>query len=488
MLTLRSSLLVSLAIAFSLVLVLAKASQATVELNPTYAGGESVMTGFIDGRPGEFEIHDSAALPSGGVVLAGTQGVSEYNWTVRFVDRRGVPDRRFGRNGFVRLPADVHSRVGGYWADKVAVQKDGKILVAGPADVTTSSDRKACRCDSPLRWGMGVIRFGRDGKLDRRYGRNGIALIRNIDDFAVRISRGYANESTVVDMRIDRRGAALVYGVSAGVRKLDADPDKPDAVLTRVNAQGRQDMRFGSNGRIVERATPFGIQPIAMNVRRDGTIVTVRQGRTGLTRAESSLSHYLYLRHYRAAGARSRGGARDRDYARVRVLGAFDEFAGEPRRLIQIEPSGRILMAARGNGELTFQAILPDGRKDRTFGDSGVLRVGIKGTSFGTPTSFAFGSATLNGDYLVTIGFERRVENPSRILVTSALLRVCPDGQPRLVGDSILDAIPVIPDLALMTDWVFPSGARSAFLVGTGLGLKPPYGSGPTVTRIELAD
>lgn len=92
----------------------------------------------IDFRGGVDNAYAAAALPDGGIVLAGYAQTSETDsdFAVARVDKHGQPDRDFGDRGrvltdFLGLP-DL--------ARAVAVQPDGRIVAAGYASTTGTLD------------------------------------------------------------------------------------------------------------------------------------------------------------------------------------------------------------------------------------------------------------------------------------------------------------------------------------------------------------
>ncbi|RMG23105.1 MAG: hypothetical protein D6730_15150 [Bacteroidetes bacterium] len=82
----------------------------------------------IDGGGIDY-LSDIALQPDGNILLAGT---SNYQFTALRLNHRGIPDRSFGTKGIQKL-----KKTGGLSSDytsQMALQKDGRILIAGVCD------------------------------------------------------------------------------------------------------------------------------------------------------------------------------------------------------------------------------------------------------------------------------------------------------------------------------------------------------------------
>lgn len=126
----------------------------------------------------------------------------------------GGLDLGFGSNGFASISFDANDR-----ANAVAVQTNGKILVAGKA--ANSSH-----------YNLVVVRYNANGTLDNTFGIAGTAIL-EIDFFD--------SEATSIAYQTD--GKILVTGLSH-----DQFNDGFFAILARFNANGTIDNTFGTNG------------------------------------------------------------------------------------------------------------------------------------------------------------------------------------------------------------------------------------------------
>ena len=182
-------------------LLVARATSAGVE-DPTFGGGD----GWTTIELGAAETGEAVAIqPDGKIVVAGStyKGSSSFEDTVvaRLLPD-GTPDPSFGSGGVAVIDVAVSDS-----AQALAVQPDGKILIAA----TSSS---AFRVSSD----MNVIRIRSDGTLDPTFGTNGRASV----DF------GADESARDLGLRPDGRV------VLAGVRGPSGNPD--DIVVAQLQA------------------------------------------------------------------------------------------------------------------------------------------------------------------------------------------------------------------------------------------------------------
>ncbi|MBJ7458290.1 MAG: hypothetical protein JHD02_03795 [Thermoleophilaceae bacterium] len=230
-------------------------------------GTNGVGLGHSSSSDGYFVVNAVAPRPEGGWIAVGYMGGksdeedydSDWNWMVSAFRADGSPDTQFGSNG--RL---INSDPGGYGksygstADAVTVQPDGKILVGGIVDVSTSSDQAdyldqvggdpECNCFA----GRGAFRIARylaDGKLDRGFGARGHVLLRGL-------SRSWTENgamSSLEQIVVGRGGRIYVLGetmyFSNGLNA--SSNDRQRLIGFAVNKNGTTRRSFGRNGRLL---------------------------------------------------------------------------------------------------------------------------------------------------------------------------------------------------------------------------------------------
>jgi uncharacterized delta-60 repeat protein len=169
-------------------------SFAIARLRPSGAlDGRFGRAGFATLHPGtagegDATILDLAVRPDGLLVAGGSlEDADEDNVAVlaRFTGA-GALDRRFGADGIVRAPTRA-----GLSPSAMVMQRDGKLVVAG--DVSGEEDQD-----------FALLRFRTSGRLDRAFGRGGLATgdVAETDDVAG-------------DALVQRSGRIVVTGVSS---------------------------------------------------------------------------------------------------------------------------------------------------------------------------------------------------------------------------------------------------------------------------------
>lgn len=209
-------------------------------LDPTFGDGGKVMTRYHGANARAVVLQ-----PNGRIVVAGYQpgGLA----IARYLPD-GRLDRSFSGNGL--LGDQTH---GGcvVWALDVALQTDGRIVVAGAYDVGA----------------FGLARFNPDGRIDRTFGGDGV--VRET------VPGGFEQGASGLVIQADGR---IVATGTAGPHE-SASTDISHFVLIRRLADGHRDRSFGTGGEV---ATFIGSGAGAAGSAADlqGRIVVVGQADT----------------------------------------------------------------------------------------------------------------------------------------------------------------------------------------------------------------
>ncbi len=218
-------------------------------LDPTFAdGGKAVFV-----RNGAARA--LAIQPDGKIVVT---GYTPWGLTLARLMPDGRLDRSFGGDGVVgRLTSSNAYFV---WPLAVALQANGKILVAGDYDIFHS----------------GVVRFTRDGRLDRTFSGDGV----------VRVSLG-PNEQAFVGLAIQTDGRIVAAGHVEPHEY--GDRTVPRIVVARFLRNGTLDDTWGVNGKVATRFSG-GSSCSGVALQADGRIVVA-----GQVRDPSSFALVRYL-------------------------------------------------------------------------------------------------------------------------------------------------------------------------------------------------
>ncbi|QDU23857.1 delta-60 repeat domain-containing protein [Urbifossiella limnaea] len=343
-------------------------------LDPSFGTAGRQTIAFNLGSSNSDYVNAVAVQPDGRTVLAGpvdTAGGS-LDFGVARLNPDGTPDETFGPGG-KRTVAFNFGGTNGDYANAVAVQADGRIVVVG--DVTTAGGAD-----------FGVARLNPDGTLDGTFGSGGKRTIAfNLGGSNIDFARAVAiapDGRIVVAGQVDRGGGDFDFGVA------------------RLNADGTPDGSFGPGGKRIVAfdlgATNFD-SARAVAVRSDGRVVL--------------------------AGQVDAAGNVDFGVARLNVDGTPDgSFGPGGKRTIAFNLGG-------GNGDVANAlAVYPDGR---AVVAGYVTAVGIN-TDFGVARLNADGTpdGTFGPGGKRTLAFD--LGGMNRDLATALALR--PDGRVVLAG------------------------------------------------------
>jgi uncharacterized delta-60 repeat protein len=282
------------------------------------------------------EAHALAVQADGQFVVAGSAfadpgGAGQFA-LVR-VNDAGLADPTFGNAGIVLTPIGTS----GAEARAIALQADGRILIAG---TSFASDEAV------------LVRYAADGSLDAAFGRQGIVV------------SGFGDR--VAALLVQPDGKILVAGSKGGHQAALA--------LARFNSNGAPDLAFGSGGN-VSMSLESSAQPYAAALQPDGAIVVAG----GVGTADSG---GFLLARYRANGDLDSGFG-----AHGLVTMSFDG-GSTGAHGVSVLPDGKIVAVGAGNGRFAVVRYLPDGTRDRGFGNDGVLLTTV-GDAGSTPSGLA---------------------------------------------------------------------------------------------------
>ncbi|MCI0459453.1 MAG: hypothetical protein L0Z62_21090 [Gemmataceae bacterium] len=193
------------------------------DLDPTFGIGGKVTTGFAFQTADR--AHDLVIQPDGKIVVVGN---SQGAVALARYDPNGSLDATFGRGG-TTIEAGARNRFFPATANAVALQADGKIVVAG-------------RNSSFLGGGFFVARYNTNGSLDD----GGANDSTPGDSFGIggRVAPGFGEEA--VDLAIQPDGKIVVAGSGYGITLANFG-----FALARYNPDGAPDPSFGEGGFVI---------------------------------------------------------------------------------------------------------------------------------------------------------------------------------------------------------------------------------------------
>jgi uncharacterized delta-60 repeat protein len=202
-------------------------------LDPTFSGDGKVSIGFGIGRQ-DFA-YDVAIQSDGKIIVVGTTGdanASNSNFAVARLNRNGTLDTTFSGDG-----RQITSLGGDDLAFALALQPDGKIVVAGVKNITNFRS-------------FAVARYDTNGSLDMTFNGSGRK--------AFPIISGEPSEAADVTVQSDGK---ILIGGSTG------NGGQFDFAIVRLTPSGGFDKAFSGDGKVIvdfggyEFGSAFAVQP-----------------------------------------------------------------------------------------------------------------------------------------------------------------------------------------------------------------------------------
>jgi uncharacterized delta-60 repeat protein len=161
----------------------------------------------------------------------------------------GALDPGFGRGGIVRTAFTI----GFHYPHSVAIQPDGKIVVAGSASSPNNATDQ-----------IAVARYNADGSLDGSFGKGGKVTT---------VLLGFSDVANVVVVQPDKKILIGGFALTCFGRRCGQN-----TALVRYNANGELDGTFGNGGSVV--APSIG-QVDALALEQDGSILALDRNGIG---------------------------------------------------------------------------------------------------------------------------------------------------------------------------------------------------------------
>jgi uncharacterized delta-60 repeat protein len=388
-------------------------------LDPTFGQG----TGSVEIRfPTGTTAHAVAIQPDGKIVVAGGMGTvsggPQAGFQVARLNPDGSLDPSFGQGGKINIAP-------AYIVDGLALQGDGKIVLAG-------------RQESGV--GVLVARLDPNGQLDPTFGTGGKRA------FTFRNDQGYDLVAGVV---VQPDGKIVVAG-TAGTDLTSTSPPSSsttyDLAAARLNPDGSADTTFGTAG--------TAVLPVAVNGRQtddtargialqpDGKIVVTGTANAGFVATAFGGFQRLDLVVIRldARGVRDPSFGTAGEVLLPPVGPLPPDFTSSGTGVV-VQPDGKIVLAGGDPTRFSATRLNPDGSLDPNFGTSGVAGSPL-------PMSLSSGlsgySVAVAPDGKIVLAGTAEVPMPNSIFTMSSepVVRLNPDGTPdRSFGNPATPAV-----------------------------------------------
>lgn len=314
------------------------ASSVSADLDSTFGSNGKITTDFFSA---EDKANAIAIQSDGKIVVAGVAyNGADADFAIARYETSGMLDTSFASTGKVTTNISANDE-----ARSLAIQSDGKIVVAGTTSTTTASQ-------------IAVARYNTDGSLDTTFSGDGkvITLISLTHD-----------EANGVVIQTD--GKVVVGGSTKTGSNFDF-------ALVRYDTAGTLDTTFSADGKVT---TPMGTgedRGASLSYRSDGTLLLAGSSKNGTTN-DYALARYLTT------------GALDTSFGSTgKVISNFltsPTSSDESIFAVGRQADGKVVAAGFLNAGATDLILLARyttaGLLDTTFGSNGKATVSFTDTS-----------------------------------------------------------------------------------------------------------
>ncbi len=293
-----------------------------------------------------------AIQTDGKIVVAGfSYALGSFDFALARYNTNGTLDTSFGSSHTGKILTDFSGNGSQDELYAIALQNDGKIVVGGTTDASGSGE-------------FALARYNPDGTLDTSLGNAGTGL-------AATTFSGAGSDAEVYALAIQSDGKIVAAGYSADLS------GNFDFALARYNTNGTLDTSFGSShtGKILTDFSGNGSHDdlYAVAIQSDGKIVV------GGTTDASGTFKFVVARY-------DANGALDTTFGSAHTGLVLTDFGGsDAARALAIQSDGKILAAgqtisqATNLGDFALVRYNTDGTLDTSFGSDGT---GLVTTTF----------------------------------------------------------------------------------------------------------
>jgi uncharacterized delta-60 repeat protein len=357
-------------------------------LDPTFDGDGKVMTNFL----GSDEGHAIVIQEDGKILVAGFKSISgSADFALARYNTDGSLDATFDGDGMLT----VNVTTGADYGYALALQGDGKILMAGYATGTSNN--------------FALVRCNANGSLDTTFDGDG----KLTTDFTSGDDRAY-------DLAVQSDGKIIAAGYATGT--------SADFAMARYNADGSLDTTFDTDGKLTTDFAGNGDIVISVELQTGGKIVAAGYN-------DNPTNDDVAMARYNTDGSLDTGF--DSDGKVVTDLAGGDDYAYS----LALLGDGRLVVAGYGTfnmrdfGAVRYNA---DGSLETTFADDGILLCDLYGS-----VDSVNGAALQRDGKIVLVGWTMASS------IDFAIARYNPDGSPDLAFGA---AGIVVTDFALQPD------------------------------------
>ncbi len=316
---------------------------ANGSLDNSFGNGGKVFTS-VGGRSNASSI---AIQADGRIIIAGFSGINSSvgSFVVVRYETTGALDTSFDGDGKVIVDMGNFN-----FARDLVIQPDGKIVVVGGSGVANSDN-----------YAFAVARLNSDGSLDASFDGDG-RVITSLGSYSF---TGAAAAALQTDGKIIAAG-------HSGNSSLTAD-----FALVRYNADGSLDASFDGDGKVITAVSSSFDGAFAVAVQTDGKIVA-----TGISQGT-----IITVVRYNINGSLDTSFDGDGIVLTPGIQGSNDFISS-----VVIQSNGKIIVAGTINANFALVRYNPNGSLDTSFGGDGIVT-----TNFDDPPGGSIGYGGFSG-------------------------------------------------------------------------------------------
>ncbi len=272
---------------------------------------------------------------NGKILVTGYAMLASYDFVIIRYKPNGNLDSSFGLNGIV-----IKDLGDDEYANTMALQADGKILIAGSASNGNNQD-------------FTVLRYDTNGTIDNTFGSSG----------KVMIPMATGTEDIPISMLVQPDGKIVLGGFSFNtttfINKIS---------IARISATGVLDNTFGSSGKILSSLNAAGDMVFSIALQSDGKILA-----TGSS--DRTTSDILLLRY-------TASGLPDNTFGTSGVVYTGFGNKADQGISVAVQANGKIWVSGTTDSNATDFALLrynANGTLDNGFGNGGKVVTNISG-------------------------------------------------------------------------------------------------------------
>ncbi|HQJ40653.1 MAG TPA: hypothetical protein PK449_03760, partial [Exilispira sp.] len=273
------------------------------------------------------------------IIICGTYfGKSGLDIYIARYNSNGTVDASFGNNGIITIDNGVLYE----YIRTIAVQKDGKIIVAGDYNYEGTSEEESSK--------VFLSRFNIDGTPDLSFGNNG------------KVSYVLMAGNELFKIAIQEDEKIIAVGTGYG-------DFKDDFYIARFNKNGTLDLTFGDNGKVIDFIGSKDDIALEIALQNDGKIIIAGY-------FDNIKDKDIFISRY------ENNGMLDLSFGNkgkiISKIGSGDDLCYS----IKIQEDGKLVVAGKfmneiGNYDIFLSRFNIDGTPDISFGENGITTTAI---------------------------------------------------------------------------------------------------------------